>query len=352
MTKTESSPDLRQLDRSRDIRVAIIGAGKIVEDAHLPVLKTKPGVSISWITDHSRERLNLIQNMYGVRPMAPESALNALADIDVCLIAIPLGARKSYLEACVQHNVAAYVEKPFARTSNEHANELAAFPANAVAVGFQRRTYETIQTLRQIIESEMFGPLQSVQLTEATFSLSSGGANSFRASAASAGGGITIESAIHSLDQILYATSASNIETDSVSGIVRDGIDYQVSLESRLTFAGRPDVPVQVFLSRLENRTDCLEFTFQRAKVRVPGKPSKPLVISTPTSIGPNMWLETCGGSAFAPAKNINQAFVALWDTFIDGLHNGTVNFTSAAESKLTTQWIEQIYHGLGSSDE
>ncbi len=284
--------------------------------------------------------------------MAPESALNALADVDVCLIAIPLGARKSYMDACVQQNVAAYVEKPFARTSSEHTTEVAAFPANAVAVGFQRRTYETIQTLRHIVQSEMFGSLQSVQLTEATFSLSSGGANSFRASAASAGGGITIESAIHSLDQILYATSATKIETDSVSGIVRDGIDYQVSVGSRLTFASRPDVPVKVFLSRLENRTDCLDFTFQRAKVRVPGKPSKPLVISTPASTSPNMLLESCGDSAFASARSINQAFVALWDTFIDGLHNGTVNFTSATESQLTTQWIEQIYDGLGSNDQ
>jgi predicted dehydrogenase len=332
--------------------VAIIGAGKIVEDAHLPVLKTKPGVSVSWITDHSSDRLQLLQKMYSVRPMAPEAALKALADVDICLIAVPLGARKSYLEACVQHQVAAYVEKPFAKTSSEHATELAAFPANAVAVGFQRRTYETIQTLRHIIESEMFGPLQSVQLTEATFSLSSGGANSFRSSAASAGGGITIESAIHSLDQILYATSANSIQTDSVSGIVRDRIDYQVSIDSRLTFASRPDVPVQVFLSRLENRTDSLDFTFERAKVRVPGKPSKPLLISTTASTGPNLLLETCGSSSFVPARSINQAFVAFWDTFIDGLHDGVVNFTSAAESKLTTQWIEQIYSRLGSGHE
>lgn len=340
---------INPLSRQHDLKVAIIGAGKIVEDAHLPVLKTMPGIRIAWITDQQPERRSLIEKMYSVRTLEPTAALTALADVDACLIAVPLGARKPYLENCAKFNVAAYIEKPFARSSTEHQREMDAFPSHAIAVGFQRRAYQTVQTLRQIIQSGMFGPLRAINLTEATFSLSSGGATSFRSSSASAGGGVAIESAIHSLDQILYVTSAQDIQTTEINGIVRDGIDYQVSLTSQLTMPHQSKVDVRVFLSRLQNRTDCFQFTFEHATVMLPGKPDQPLVISSQdTSIAP-LTIATFSDRLFDPARTVNQAFIVFWDRFVAGLHDRNVNLTSAATSVLTTHWIEQIYDHLDS---
>ena len=336
------------------IRIGIIGAGKIVEDAHLPILKTQPGVHVAWITDQSPVRRQLMQTMYGVNTIAPDDALTSLAEVDVCLIAIPLGARQPYLDACAQNGVAMYVEKPFACTASQHTENLSRFRDHAVAVGFQRRTYNTVRSLRRIIEAQLFGQLQSVQLTLATFTLSSGGAASFRSSATNAGGGITIESAIHHLDQILYATSATGVTTTEVSGIVRDGIDYQVSISSQVSLDDHPDVSVQAFLSCLENRPECCEFKFEHATVQLPGNPSSPLVVSDHRSAQTRYLLEpeAFNQSTGMSAQSVNQAFVIFWDSFLQGLAEESANFTCAADSTLTTQWIEQIYQRLNANDD
>src|ERR1700730_14990387 len=98
------------------LRIGIIGAGQIVEDAHLPVLKAIEGTTITWIADIDKARADLLSRMYHVREIEASDISRAIADIDVCLIAIPLGVRRDYIERCAESGVALYAEKPFART--------------------------------------------------------------------------------------------------------------------------------------------------------------------------------------------------------------------------------------------
>jgi UDP-N-acetyl-2-amino-2-deoxyglucuronate dehydrogenase len=328
------------------VKVGIVGAGKIVEDAHLPVLRTLPGVSISWITDQQPDRSNLLADMYQIPAVAPEVALQRIPQIDVCLIAIPFGARRDYLKTCMQHGKAAYVEKPFARSEADHLAIMSGLPPHQLAVGFQRREYQAVQTLRGIINSGMLGQLQSVRLTEANFTLKSGGASSFRNSAESAGGGVTIESSIHSLDLIQYVTSATDVETSHVKSIVRAGIDFQMQCESRLTLPGNHEVPVSIFISRLKNLTDAFQFHFEHAVVDLPPKPQFPLLIK-PLSAGTNWHSLIPSGPVSTAAININAAFVLFWDHFLTGLREKQPNLTSAASSVITSRWIDQIYGSM-----
>jgi predicted dehydrogenase len=337
-------------ERTRDVRVAIIGAGKIVEDEHLPVLKTIPGVNVVWITDQRADRRDLLSEMYRIPTITPEAALQQIQDVDVCLIAIPFGARRDYLERCIQCDKAIYVEKPFARSEVEHAALMARLPAHKIAVGFQRREYHCAQTLHRIIDSGMLGELQSIQLTEANFTLSCGGAQSFRTSAINAGGGITIESSIHSLDLILYVTSAIDVKTNEVKAIVRDGIDYQVECESCLRAPGNRDIPVSVFISRLKSLPDVFQFHFENATVAFPTKPQFPLLVRSRS--GESSW-HTIVPDEFAPkaAHNINTAFGLFWERFLRGLHESNSNLTSASTSVLTSRWVEQIYRSISAAE-
>ena len=332
------------------MKIGIVGAGKIVEDAHLPVLRTLPDVSIAWISDQRAERRDLLSEMYRIPTITPEGALQQIQDVDVCLIAIPFGARRDYLERCIECDKAIYIEKPFARSEGEHAALMARLPVHKIAVGFQRREYHCAQTLHRIIDSGMFGELQSIQLTEANFTLSCGGAQSFRTSASDAGGGITIESSIHSLDLIQYVTSAIDVKTHQVKAIVRDGIDYQVQCETRLRLPGNRDIPVSVFISRLKSLPDVFHFHFEHATVALPGKPQLPLLIKTrSTEAG---W-HTIVPDEFVPAAayNINAAFVLFWERFLRGLEYAQPNLTSASTSVLTSRWVEQIYHSISAAE-
>lgn len=332
------------------MKIGIVGAGKIVEDAHLPVLRTLPGVTIAWISDQRAERRELLSEMYRIPAVTPEAALQQIQDVDVCLIAIPFGARRDYLERCIQCDKAIYVEKPFARSEAEHVQLAARLPAHKIAVGFQRREYHCAQTLRRINASGMLGDLQSIQLTEANFTLSCGGAQSFRTSASYAGGGITIESSIHSLDLIQYLTCAEDLETSQVNAIVRDGIDYQMQCETRLRLPENRNVPVSVFISRLKSLPDVFHFQFEHATVAVPGKPQLPLLIKTRSSEGG--W-HTIIPDEFVPAAahNINTAFVLFWERFLRGLDEANPNLTSASTSVLTSRWVEQIYRSISAAE-
>ena len=240
--------------------MGVVGAGKIVEDAHLPVLNTLPGVEVAWISDREPDRCRLIRKMYGNEVISSDRVLEELEGVDACLLAIPLGARRPYLDRCRELGRAVYVEKPFARTLDDHNNTMSGFPVNQIAIGFQRRSYRNVQLLRQLISTRIFGPLRAIRHSEATFSLSSGGAHSFRGFAHSAGGGIAIESAIHHLDIILYVTSANAVQTQHVASIARDGIDYHSVLRTRIITSDQQVIPVETLLSRLESHPRGIEF--------------------------------------------------------------------------------------------
>jgi UDP-N-acetyl-2-amino-2-deoxyglucuronate dehydrogenase len=339
------------MDKRNKLKIGIVGAGKIVEDAHLPVLRTLPNISISWISDQKAERRDLLSDMYRIPAVSPEMALQQIQDVDVCLLAIPFGVRRQYVERCIQCDKAIYVEKPFAKSEADHVAMMAQFPPHKLAVGFQRRTYHAAQTLRAIINNGMLGKLQAIELTEANFTLSCGGAQSFRTSASYAGGGITIESSIHSLDLIQYLTSATDVHTDQLKSIVRDGIDYQVQCNSRLTISEGQEITVSVFISRLKSLPDVFQFHFENAVVALPTKPQFPLVLK---SSQPDASWQAIVPDEFAAeaAHNINTAFALFWECFLNGIQNEVPNLTSACTSVITSKWVEQIYNSMPSAFE
>src|SRR4029453_9419796 len=85
---------------------------------------------------------------------------------DAVLIASPVGTRGPYLEHLAARGIAAFVEKPFARTVAEYHAFASLFPANRIGCGFMRRTYDSTLTLRRIIAGEWLGSLRRVVVRE------------------------------------------------------------------------------------------------------------------------------------------------------------------------------------------
>src|SRR5580658_475915 len=127
---------IRSLESAK-LAVGIIGAGSIVEDSHLPALKVCDRASVAWIHDAKESRAAMLAVMYGIRPVAIDGLSAALDGVDVCLLAVPYGARPAFIEMCASRGKALYVEKPFATTLQEHERYCSLFPAHKLAVGFQ-----------------------------------------------------------------------------------------------------------------------------------------------------------------------------------------------------------------------
>ncbi len=103
-------------------KAGVIGSGAIVELSHIPVLKKLEDIEIAWQYDKCAERSAVITKMFQVPALKEEVLDSAIQQIDICLLTIPYGARKDFIEKWASKNKSLYVEKPFATKSNEHIN--------------------------------------------------------------------------------------------------------------------------------------------------------------------------------------------------------------------------------------
>lgn len=317
------------------IAAGIIGAGAIVEDSHLPALLVSD-VCVKWVTDANPRRADLLAAMYGTRPLPLQAVDGGLADVDVCLLAIPYGARRAYIESCGAKGKALYVEKPFATSVAEHDDYCRLFPAHRLAVGFQRRFHAVVATLASIIEAKSYGELRRIDFVQGHFRIKGGG--TYASNAQVSGGGVLIDSAIHVLDQILFFTRANSVTVGTLSAVQRDGIDFDTRIESTIT-GPFGDCPVTSEVSSIRNLGTRLCLHFEDATVEY--RPNSGMIVTR---------LRGSAAPLFEPRpSSANAAFVRCWREFLAGLRTEAPNRTSAITSRLTTHWIEQIYKRIRS---
>ncbi len=330
------------------VAIGVIGGGKVVEDIHLPMLKNLRGVKVSWIFDVDGNRSSLLSKMYRVQAIPSVQVTRALREVDACLIAIPWGCREGYLRTCAQTGIAAYVEKPFAKTRTEHEQICSLFESYKIAAGFQRRFYQNTFIMKKINETRMFGELRRVEYHLGRYSLALGDPNRYLTNPRLSGGGVVIEVGIHGLDQILFVTSATSIEVQKVRAVVFHDIEYEATVSSVLkTGEGNYPILVECNMTRLRNLQQGFTYFFDEAIVKVGIDPDSPMFVKSSAE----------GGQIFDPrqirdlespgAFTVAQSFYLFWRSFLAGLQSRKANVTSAKSSYLTTTWVEDIYRRI-----
>lgn len=329
---------------NRTTRVGIIGAGHIVEDAHLPVLLNLPSVEVRWIADANRRRADLLSRMYRV-PARPIEPLDALLDeVDACLVAIPVGARKPYLDRCADKGKAVLTEKPFATSAAAHQALCDRFPEHRLGACFQRRFYASLGAIRAVVANRLFGDLREVSFAVGGMDLKSGGPTRYLGDPRLAGGGVIMDLGVHVLDQILHATGATAVDVGSVRGISMEGIDYDAILQTTLQ-TERGAVAVHGEMTRLRPLSTGFVFTMEHAIVRFGPGPDA-ILLAEARAGGPAFRLDSPEGGA----NTTGQAFFSLWTHFIRGLERGERTAASASTSLLTSRWIDGIYAKMGAT--
>lgn len=327
-------------------KIGIVGAGQIVEDVHLPLLKSRKDVEVSWVADIDMERVKLLTRMYRIPGIATHEIERALPEVDICLIAIPLGARQEYLEASARAGKAVYVEKPFARTRAEHQYFCSLFPDYAIAVGFQRRFYKSTVLLKQIVERETFGPLDRITLNLGQYSLKSGGSHRYITNPLLSGGGTIMDLGIHALDQILFVTSPEQVSVREARAIVFNRTDYDTTILSELQRNGHR-VAVECQMTRLRNLNQGFRFFFEKAVVTAGLDVGSQLCVESNCEATTAGWKQDLPGEDVICAETINQSFQLMWSFFLKGLEEAIPNLASASTSYLTTGWVEDIYRNI-----
>ena len=322
------------------LNIGIIGAGKIVESIHLPVLLNIPDVSVQWIYDKSNERVQLVSKMYGVKSIDAEQLDENLEAIDICLIAVPYGVRDGFIRKCAALKKCIYVEKPFATSVKEHQGYCDLFAVPDIAVGFQRRYYPFIADIRQIINERSFGNIKAIHVKQGYFQLKGGGG--FASDAKLSGGGVIIESAIHTLDQVLQFTNAKRLEVKEVNSLSKNGIDYDTRFTTTVS-SEENTFNVYGHISCLRNLDNGISIEFEKGSLTF--QPAVNTVLYNDNNV--YHLQQTATGSS---CSTVNASFTLFWKDFIDAIKSRRPNQTNAEASLLTTNWIEQLYQGINNA--
>ncbi|QQE77956.1 Gfo/Idh/MocA family protein [Alicyclobacillus sp. SO9] len=154
-----------KLPRDKSKKIAIVGAGEIVREAHLPAYKMA-GFHVVGITDSVQLRAEQLAERYAI-PKVYQSVEDLVADTDVEIVDIAVGAssQPSIVESVVAAGKHVLCQKPLGETyaMAKHIVNMCSAVGVKAAVNQQMRWAPGIAATRTIVERGWLG-----QLTQAT----------------------------------------------------------------------------------------------------------------------------------------------------------------------------------------
>ncbi len=202
---------------SATLSIGVIGAGDIARTAHVPVLKALQGANLAWVSDVDTPRAAALGKAYNVPHFTLDRMGGSPPPADVVLLAIPYGVRAPYYEKYKTPGTAIYVEKPFARSADEHRRICGLFPGNALASGLMMRYWCSNQMARDLEDSEIFGPLRRARFAHGRPGMVTYGR--YYLDRSKGGGGMMAEFGIHGLDSLLFITRATSAQLGEVNTV-------------------------------------------------------------------------------------------------------------------------------------
>jgi predicted dehydrogenase len=326
--------------RTGALRIGIVGAGGVVETLHLPVLQTLLDVRIDWICDSSESRAKALATRFKIPHAA--TSVTECAPVQAVLVAIPVGYRQQVLEYALAQGWHALCEKPFAASLRQHDALQAAAETRGsqLGVGLMRRFYRTTRLARDLVSSQVFGPLREVFAGEGGPLRGTGREGSwYQANAAAAGGGVLIETGSHVLDQVFWILNAERFELRQYSELSVAHVEYDAKVDLDVWTSRSSPIPVNIALSRVQDVPNGIWLKFDHATVHVPCTPDGPVAVVD--SKGHHV-ATLQGGDG---AQSAYQAFYLEWRAFLDQCVHGTKTDVSIDLARLGTAVVETCYH-------
>ncbi|HEY0607117.1 MAG TPA: Gfo/Idh/MocA family oxidoreductase [Herpetosiphonaceae bacterium] len=187
------------------LRIGMIGAGKIVERAHLPLLCAMPDVTVAGVFDPQLSRAEALASQFNI-PHACAHVEQLLAlELDIAVVACPNYLHAPMSIAALEAGLHVLCEKPMATSSADAAAmRAAAIRANReLMIGFPNRFRPEVVALRQAVERGELGDIRSIRCGWLRRSGIPGSGTWFT-NRALAGGGALTDLGSHVLDLALW----------------------------------------------------------------------------------------------------------------------------------------------------
>ena len=335
----------RFLMPSNAIKVGILGAGAVVDEVHAPVLAEIPDVEIAWLCDQDRERAVRVGRAWGIRGTFDD--LRSCPDVDVVLIAIPVGRRREALSVVFERGWHAFVEKPFAISAAEHMRilEAAGRARVEVGVGLMRRFFQATNIAHRAFAGEAFGPVLEIWAAEASW---------LGATGRSTGDNFwfyLLRGRVHWLDRYpkikrfenrvsrhVHAHETLIILASRFLPGLRTAIPAACAVANVRRRGGTEIIPMHLVLSRIRDLYTGVVVRCEHATIRfgvafdsrveVLGRDDRPL----------------CRLDGPAGATNLYQAFFLEWLAFLEQCRSRKPSRVDATSALLSTRFIETAY--------
>jgi predicted dehydrogenase len=198
--------------------VAIIGCGRIANNAHLPALSQMEDVRIKYLCDIIPEKAKEKKEKFPKGEEVITDYKIALADPEVDAVFVLTPNYKHYTIAMDALNAGKHVfcEKPITVNYKLSEEMKAAADKNGkiLNIGVCNRYHRSVEKLREYVENGRFGNLYHIYCSFRNFRSIPGLGGAFTDKAQS-GGGVLIDWGIHFLDLILYILGGAEVKSAS-----------------------------------------------------------------------------------------------------------------------------------------
>ena len=327
------------------MRVGVIGAGAVTSGSHLPVLANLPGVSVEWICDTSATTAAAVARSYEIGRSFDQ--LSHCPDVDVVLVATPVGARRAVVPEALARGWHVFAEKPFALTVDEHDFYITEALRHGVQIGVGqvRRYAQPTATARRLLQRQFFGAVLGVGASEGTRVRATGRGTGWHMTDPAAGGGVLMETGSHLVDQVLYLLDAKSVALREASQRRHLGLELASSLVADASTANGETVECCFELSMLDDLCNgvFIEFPNYVLKVGLFFEDGLSLVARDGTTL--------CEISMSDGVDDPTKGFVAEWRDFLEQCRGGEPSTIDAATVRHTTALIAACYERSPDAD-
>ncbi|RPF54281.1 Gfo/Idh/MocA family protein [Aquisalibacillus elongatus] len=195
------------------IKLAIIGAGAIVEEAHLSHLLNRDDVIVKAIVDINLERCQYLSDTYQI-PHYFETVDELIdqVDVDGVMICTPNSTHIPIAIQCAKHGIHIFLEKPIGVNLEEVEEYIEVAKAHHVhtMIGMTHRFRDDVATLKSYIDH---GELGDIHYVKAKMFRRRGTPLGWFTNYSLAGGGALLDIGVHTLDLAWTLIGEPNVQS-------------------------------------------------------------------------------------------------------------------------------------------
>jgi predicted dehydrogenase len=205
------------------LRIGLIGAGAIAQQAYLPAFTRLSNIRLEAVVDSNLQSLAHLAKQHQLAYLG-DDIVESLEHVDAVIVATPNYLHFPISKTCLEAGKHVLCEKPITISSQEcdELIHLANKYSLKLAVAHTRRFYKAAKRIKQIITSEELGKAKTFDFEEGTvFDWPT--ASGFFFDKQKAGGGVLMDIGVHVLDLLLwwlpYEVVHLECQDDSLGGV-------------------------------------------------------------------------------------------------------------------------------------